>query len=164
MVNIFGNAIQYCGSRFYIVSFFQNVSGFESVPVKSHFSDRPFSVNWSTSSASLLLESIFSSLLLLDIFPTFVRNNLPWWSDLLWSYPMFSISYISSIYRNNTHTYIVWLEVDFLGIKTDTTTLKVTRIDLKTLNMKSEPEFKTFDTIVSTKSHEYMQDEARDCV
>ena len=62
------------------------------------------------------------------------------------------------------HTYIVWLEVDFLGIKTDTTTLKVTRIDLKTLNMKSEPEFKTFDTIVSTKSHEYMQDEARDCV
>ena len=30
--------------------------------------------------------------------------------------------------------------------------------------MKSEPEFKTFDTIVSTKSHEYMQDEARDCV
>ena len=77
---------------------------------------------------------------------------------------MFSISYISSIYRNNTHTYIVWLEVDFLGIKTDTTTLKVTRIDLKTLNMKSEPEFKTFDTIVSTKSHEYMQDEARDCV
>ena len=62
------------------------------------------------------------------------------------------------------YTYIVWLEVDFLGIKTDTTTLKVTRIDLKTLNMKSEPEFKTFDTIVSTKSHEYMQDEARDCV
>ena len=83
MVNIFGSTIQYCGSRFYIVSFFQNVSGFESVPVKSHFSDRPFSVNCSTSSASLLLESIFSSLLLLDIFPTFVRNNLPWWSDLL---------------------------------------------------------------------------------
>ena len=71
----------------------------------------------------------------------------------------------SFTFHQSTETiHIVWLKVDFLGIKTDNTTLKVTRIDFKTLNMKSEPEFKTFDTIVSTKSHEYMQDEARDCV